>query len=147
MSRPRSALVSGNPAERRPGRLAALLPTLRHALEDQRDFRVEQITQIDADDRIGLSAVPSDGLGGDPHTAPALREVRAIVRSGAQRALRDIELALARMRTGAYGDCRACGVAIDLGVLRAIPTSTMCLTCHSSLADPTSGDGGRGPRP
>jgi DnaK suppressor protein len=56
--------------------------------------------------------------------------VQALVEAGARQALHDIELALARIRTGVYGGCRRCGAAISLAVLEAIPQTTLCQRCH-----------------
>ncbi|MFC4945149.1 TraR/DksA family transcriptional regulator [Pseudonocardia sp. GCM10023141] len=146
MARPRSVHADRLLAERRlDDQLAALLPTLRQALEDQRGFRIEQLTQIDEEERIGMSSWPPTERGTDPHVAAALREVRAIVTAGAQRALSAIELALSRMATGDYGQCRACGAAIDTGVLAAIPETTLCLACYALT--PTPELGGRAAQP
>jgi DnaK suppressor protein len=97
-------------------------------LEQQRDFRREQLTQVDGDQRTRLR---TNGAAGQDHEAAlARREVEALVAAGARRALADIELALVRMRTGHYGHCRICGASIPLVVLEAIPKTTLCLACQ-----------------
>ncbi len=43
--------------------------------------------------------------------------------------LQQIEAALERIETGAYGICRVCGKEIEEARLRAVPTTTICVTC------------------
>ena len=110
--------------------LAARVPALRTALLRERDFRREQLAQLNGPGPCGRTS-PRFARGGaacDP--APGLGEVQALVESGARRALDDIELALARLRTGDYGRCRRCDVDIPLAVLDAIPQTTLCLPCR-----------------
>ena len=114
--------------QRRSNPLAARLPTLRATLEHERDFRRDQLAQLDPHERA-LSAVdqPVDGF---PRAESALHEVDALIAAGARRALNDIELALARMHAGRYGYCRTCGLGMPLVVLEAIPKTTLCLACQ-----------------
>jgi DnaK suppressor protein len=46
------------------------------------------------------------------------------------RELTNIETALERMRKGDYGRCEACGGAIPLARLQALPYATMCIGCQ-----------------
>jgi len=110
-------------AERGGDVLVSRLPVLRAALEQQRDFRREQLAHVDVHQPTPGSPVADDPA--DRDAVPALREVEALVTAGARRALADIELALARMHTGRYGHCRVCGTGIPLVVLEAIPTTTV----------------------
>jgi DnaK suppressor protein len=99
-------------------------------LERQRDFRREQLAQVDGH-RLTRRPPRTHGTPDrDQEAVLALREVEALVTAGARRALADIQLALARMRTGHYGYCRACGAGITLVVLEAIPKTTLCLACQ-----------------
>lgn len=128
MSRPPTAPARGRRrAPRRRDVLAAQLPALREALARQRDFR-----------RVQLQAHRQGTAGA---SSPTMREVATLVEAGARHALDDIELALARIRTGEYGRCRACGTGIHLAVLAAIPQTTLCLGCHRRGAgdDPPAG--------
>jgi hypothetical protein len=43
--------------------------------------------------------------------------------------MREIHAALERMIDGTYGECLACGRAIPLARLRAIPTARLCVEC------------------
>ena len=136
----RSAAVSAStiPAGRRGDDLASRLPVLRAALERQRDFRREQLAQVDLHQSSCTPSATNGARDRDQEATSALREIEALVTAGARRALTDIELALARMRTGHYGCCRLCGTGIPLAVLEAIPKTTLCLACqrpveHSAL--------------
>jgi len=110
--------------------LASRLPVLRAALERQRDFRREQVTQVDLHQPTRTPSATKDAAGRAQEPTPALCEIEALVAAGARRALTDIELALAQMRTGRYGCCRRCGTGIPLAVLEAIPKTTLCLACQ-----------------
>jgi RNA polymerase-binding transcription factor len=114
-------------------RLIRHLPTLRKELEKLRDFRHEQLGHLLAHEKNRTSLVGyGPRAGGD--AARALDEVRDMVTAGARHALVDIELALTRMNDGNYGRCRACDTAIPLAVLTAIPTTTLCRSCHPPVA-------------
>jgi RNA polymerase-binding transcription factor len=99
-------------------------------LEQQHDFRREQLAQVDGDQRTRRSPRTNGAADQDHEAVLARREVEALVTAGARRALADIGLALARMRTGHYGYCRICGTGIPLMVLEAIPKTTLCLACQ-----------------
>jgi RNA polymerase-binding protein DksA len=43
--------------------------------------------------------------------------------------LKQIDAALARMDDGSYGDCTACGNAIPLARLQALPFADKCIDC------------------
>lgn len=109
------------------------LPALRAELEQQRDFRKEQLAHLVAHDENRTSLAGYGPRATDEDAAGALREVRALVTDGARKALADIELALARMNDGSYGRCRACDGGIAPAVLTAIPATTMCRACQLSV--------------
>lgn len=46
--------------------------------------------------------------------------------------VRDIDAALARMKTGAYGFCSDCGDEVALERLRAYPTAKRCRRCQEN---------------
>jgi DnaK suppressor protein len=108
--------------------LKALLPGLRAALEQEREFRVEQLTDLAAD----LRAHPTPaGTSGESAEERILREIAHTLASGARQALDSIERALHQMDTGEYGFCAPCGTPIPLTILRAIPQTTLCLGCRA----------------
>jgi DnaK suppressor protein len=110
--------------------LARHLPALREELQRQRDFRNEQLAHVVAHDENRDLLVGYGPRAMDVDAARALDEVRALMVAGARQALADIELALARMNDGSYGQCRVCNADIPRAVLTAIPTTTLCLACR-----------------
>jgi RNA polymerase-binding transcription factor len=130
------------PAGRRGDDLASRLPDLRAALERQRDFRREQLAQVGLHRSPRTPSASNGAVDRAPERTSALREVEALVAAGARRALTDIELALARIRTGNYGCCRVCGTGIPLAVLEAIPKTTLCLTCQRPAEPPGDASAG-----
>ncbi len=96
--------------------LLASLPALRTRLEEQRQFRLEQLAKL---------ADPVDY--GDGH-----REVAAALAAAARQALADIETALDRMDTGRYGTCLRCEAPIPLERLDIIPETGLCVDCQRS---------------
>ncbi len=118
-------------------RLDRHLPALREELEKLRDFRHEQLAHLLAHDQ-NRTSLAGYGPRVDGDATRALNEVRALVTAGARQALADIELALTRMNDGNYGRCRACDSAIPLAVLTAIPTTTLCRSCHPPAAGAAS---------
>ena len=57
------------------------------------------------------------------------------------RELANIERALARIRTGSYGECELCGNKIPLARLNALPYATSCIECQRA-AETGGGAGG-----
>lgn len=104
------------------------LRTLRAKLEEQRQFRTEQIAALTTP--LATAAVP--GRRADP----ARDQVSAALLSGARQALADIDAALYRMLVGRYGDCERCGDPIDLPRLHAVPQAPLCAPCHRAQTYP-----------
>jgi DnaK suppressor protein len=96
------------------------LPELRAALDQQRRFRIEQLTE--------LAAVPAAGsapAGDDPRD-----EVANALETAAASALRDIDAALDRLARGSYGNCEQCGTPIPLERLEILPMVRLCMRCQ-----------------
>ena len=103
-----------------PGRKAALsadvLAVLRGMLEQQREFRLDQLAQLHLPGPHGpLSS-----------TNPEI--FRSLV-AGARAALRDVQSALWRMDEGRYGSCVQCHEPIGLERLEILPQTALCLRC------------------
>ncbi len=49
-----------------------------------------------------------------------------------QEAISDIERALARLDDGTYGQCAACGTAINESRLEALPATRFCIDCATA---------------
>lgn len=99
-----------------PGRELAML---REGLLRQRAFRREQLSGIR---RLGRS---------EPGPVSAGRvQVQDQLAEAARTVLADVEVALDRMDTGHYGECRVCRVPIDVLRLRVCPQTLYWARCH-----------------
>lgn len=96
---------------------AAQMTMFRAMLDEQRRFRVDQLT-------VARSPAPTE----------AAREVARAILEAARIALRDIDAALARMADGTYGTCTHCGVALRLERLEVVPQAALCMECQRDRA-------------
>ena len=94
------------------------LQMLREMLEQQRAFRLEQLS------RLERGAVSTR-----PRTAADV-EVDQSLRAGAESALADVERAIADMEAGRYGFCRQCGSTMALERLEILPHVALCMPCQ-----------------
>jgi RNA polymerase-binding transcription factor DksA len=102
------------------------LPTLRAKLEEQRQFRTEQIAALTTPGEPGAVPAMRPGTG----QSSAYDQVSMALLAGARQALADIDTALYRMLVGRYGICQSCGAEIALQRLYAIPQTALCAECH-----------------
>lgn len=123
---PKHRSTSGRGAD-----LEAKLPRLRRILEEQRQFRLDQLAELAAEEddavrHLGVGVVEDVDASADSARA----EVTTVIAAAARRALNDIEAALQRMRLGTYGRCVRCGTPIELRRLAALPQAAMCMECQ-----------------
>jgi len=102
-----------------PRSITQYLPQLRSALEQQRQFRVDQLDQLAAEAAAPMSMADEARI----HVAAAVK-VAAIA------ALADIDAALDRLERGTYGTCEQCRTAIPLERLEILPMSRLCMRCQ-----------------
>jgi RNA polymerase-binding transcription factor DksA len=120
--------------------LAGRLPELRAALQQQRQFRLEQLREL------AEEAANSSPAADDVHD-----EVGEILRASATTALAEAEAALERMRTGSYGICERCTEPVSFERLEILPMSRYCMRCqhahemHSNQRMEPKSDASRGP--
>jgi DnaK suppressor protein len=60
----------------------------------------------------------------------AVAQLLAELEGRERRELEEIQAATARLATGGFGLCEACGAAISLSRLRAVPWARHCLACQ-----------------
>jgi DnaK suppressor protein len=123
---PMPSTLMPTPDQPRPELLLSL-PALRAKLEEQRQFRIEQLAELSG--RDDQQAGPNLRLRTPGLDGPRSEVNEALVLAALQ-ALADIDAALCRMRTGRYGACQHCGVAIALPRLRTVPQAALCFECH-----------------
>jgi DnaK suppressor protein len=105
------------------------LADLRTALLEQRQFRIEQLRELDA---VSSIEHPADAT---------LEEVTAALRAAARTALAEVDAALGRMEIGEYGICQDCGADIALARLEIVPMTARCMPCQRlSEAEPPDVD-------
>lgn len=104
-------------------------------IERLRGYLLEQQANL-RQQIVGLSNVAQEsnvGLGNhmaDDATAAFDQATTVSLQRSHQRALQQVEAALQRMVTGAYGKCERCGNEIDFARLKAMPQATLCMTCQ-----------------
>jgi RNA polymerase-binding transcription factor DksA len=99
------------------------LPALRAALEQQREFRLEQLRELD--EALG-DAVPA-------YEGDAQDEVNQLLRTAAVAALNEVDDALDRLRAGTYAICESCSTPIPHERLEILPMSRYCMSCQRVL--------------
>lgn len=97
------------------------LTQLRRMLEQQRDFRLDQLAQLRRLDRRKL-------------VGPGGREIHDSLVAGARAALHEVLDALHRMDVGRYGACRECREPLELQRLEILPQVALCLHCQRAVA-------------
>jgi RNA polymerase-binding transcription factor DksA len=95
------------------------LPEFRFALEQQRQFRVDQLRELAVESACPTTAADEPRM-----------QVAAAVRTAAEAALADIDAALHRLEHGSYGRCEQCETAIPLERLEVLPMSRLCMYCQ-----------------
>lgn len=105
--------------------LAPHLPELHAALEQQRQFRLEQLRELAEAAAKSSSEVVEIREDIDVH-----EEIEEILRTSAMTALTEVEAALDRLRTGTYGRCEGCTARIPYERLEILPMSRYCMRCQ-----------------
>ena len=97
-------------------RLACDLDAFRADLEEQRQFRVDQLKELAGDMLEGSDS--------------ALDEVTSALMTAAAAALADIDAALHRIKLGCFGLCQLCDDVIALDRLKVLPMAGLCMFCQ-----------------
>ncbi|MDL4776900.1 MULTISPECIES: TraR/DksA family transcriptional regulator [Thermomonosporaceae] len=111
---------------------------VRAVLAAERERTLARIGAL-ARDRAGIVESASLVAVDDEHDPEGvtLGFERAHVESllaGAERRLRDLDGAAARLEEGTYGRCAECGAQIGAGRLEARPEASRCIACASRRA-------------
>jgi RNA polymerase-binding transcription factor DksA len=109
--------LAGRPTAYRPNLTDAQLAELRAMLEEQREFRLDQLAALrrpQSRHRLGAGN----------------REISVVLTVGAENALHEVEAALQRMADGSYGRCVHCGGGIDVERLEILPQTPVCMGCQ-----------------
>lgn len=103
------------------------LDELREALMNQRRRLFQRVARVEDDLRwLDLNVEPEiEEEGQEANIARLLSRLD----DRGQAEIAAIDEALARMARGEYGRCEACGQALPVERLRAVPTATRCVPC------------------
>ena len=114
------------------GSAAIDLVAVRAALEAQRGELLASAPDLD-DEVFRTRSDVSDGSGETEHLVVAeQKDVTARVDALTERAIEEIDEALARLDAGTYGRCVDCGKPIPVERLEAVPASATCLDCRTT---------------
>jgi DnaK suppressor protein len=102
---------------------------LRAELERHREFLRAEIGSQGADPSSDdVTFVDDAGFSDRGRSSEERSQVIAVVRA-LRSNLRDVERALQKFETGAYGRCERCGNPISVERLEALPWAVLCIDC------------------
>jgi RNA polymerase-binding transcription factor DksA len=101
-----------------------LLSALRGQLEDERDVIRRQLDELDTDNGAGL---PFDDNFADSGQVAAEQGEARVLANSLRSQLKEVERALDKLGSGAYGVCEVCGNEIAEARLEAMPTTRFCI--------------------
>lgn len=109
---------------------------LKQALERERDglrVRLKDLLEesealVDDESHEGTEGGIGSGMA-DTVSDLVQRDVYGAVQDTLRPHLEEVEAALLRMESGAYGICTNCGRPIAIGRLRAAPWAELCIDC------------------
>ena len=100
--------------------MKSLLLVRKNILLREVEERVKKYRDANSEKMTDIAEIASSASGGD---------VERIVAEEDARELKQIEDALARIKAGHYGVCEQCGRPIKKARLKAIPFTTLCISC------------------
>jgi DnaK suppressor protein len=100
---------------------------LREMLEQQRAFRLDQLSRLDQLDQLDRDMIRL--------RSAAELEVDRSLRSGAESALREVDRAIARLQAGTYGKCTRCATPLEIERLEVPPHVALCMQCQRERVD------------
>jgi RNA polymerase-binding protein DksA len=112
------------------------LSYFRRLLQERLSAIVKDMTLIEQHSMILKSAQPWSGPLNSNHLSDlvsdaAEREKAFLFASRDGASLSDIRDALRRIEEGTFGTCLRCGGEIPVERLKAVPNTTMCITCKA----------------
>ncbi|WP_394813647.1 TraR/DksA family transcriptional regulator [Streptomyces hazeniae] len=99
------------------------LAALRADLQEQRQFRLQQVWQL-------CEPATSRADAARTERCASQREVHVKLAASARMVLTDVNAALERMNQGRYGSCHRCAGPIGIRLLRVVPQARYCGNCQ-----------------
>lgn len=116
--------------------------TIKKQLQAERQALVEQLSRLRGGDIDRTEASKEHfGIVEDSRAQTATdRELEFAMDEHETAAIRAIDVALARIENGIYGECADCGVDIPVERLQASPQAFCCIKCQEKreLAEPAT---------
>ena len=105
----------------------AALADLRASLEDERAQLRQQLTELG----FGEGGLSFDQNFADSSQVTAERGEAEVLAKSLKESLDEVEHALGKFESGAYGVCESCGDPIAPARLEAKPEARLCINCAS----------------
>lgn len=111
---------------------AEQLAQFRELLQARRTQLVSDIRQqmLDTGDKHHADIAGRVHDAGDESIAEVIMGLNSSIAEQETIALKQVEAALERIRTGRYGDCVDCGESIEPARLQAAPEASRCVPCQ-----------------
>ncbi len=106
---------------------------LTHTIEQQRKLILERIKRLRREDPFSNN---DRSLIVEPGTDAGIlfgHEQVVVLENRLKGDLKEIEMALKKIKKGTYGICEKCGKQIDVKRMEAKPSAILCLSCESKL--------------
>lgn len=114
---------------------AQQLQQFRNTLEERQEQLLHELDAVQSEHLE--RAAQAGSTVHDSFATQAIRTAQHEVRDAEARRDHDelvmVRTALQRLDEGSYGDCMACGAAIEVARLTAFPAALRCLACQHSL--------------
>lgn len=100
---------------------------MRNRLLKQREALHQKLTED-----LGITFVSDDGINDLGETANHVEQIELHSQLAAleSRELRQIDLAISKIRQGTYGKCERCQKSIPMSRLQAVPFTVTCIDCQ-----------------
>jgi DnaK suppressor protein len=119
---------------KKPSLTKTQLREIREELLAERAQLVHQVEELDAE--ADVNNWREGGFDDDPADAGSAsfeRETAQSLSNHARSLLTQIDDAVRRIDSGAYGTCESCGKPIESARLEALPHATLCMDCKRRL--------------
>ncbi len=106
---------------------------IKSALQRERQSLRRNIRSLDDSVRTLADSQALEGVGqlADVASDQAQEEINLTLENASRIKLAEVDAALERLKGEAFGICENCGKPIPIARLRALPWTTLCITCAS----------------
>lgn len=106
---------------------------LKHFKQALQKKKADLFASVAAEEREGREAVSIEAKDfADMASESYGQELSFTISDAGRRMLRDIDAALRKVEDGSFGNCEACGNAIDEPRLEVLPHAKLCISCQEN---------------